>query len=212
MSVSTVIGVCGRSASGKTSFAKKLQQQLSIGGRQVGLLSMDDFYRELTEEEHHRALANEFDFDCLEAFDIAALTQTLETARAGESVVSYYRYDHANHKHHSVPMQLDPCDVWIIEGLYLFAVKSIVDLFDLRVFMEIDADTSLVRRIRRDIVSRRRDVEGVLAQYERYVKPAYDLLVQPSRNKADVCVMHGAENERGFRLVLDYCQKGCQKK
>lgn len=209
--VSALIGVCGRSASGKTLFAKKLREELVHCNRSVGVLSMDDFYRELSEEERALALKNEFDFDCLEAFDLVAFRKTLEALRGDDddsAVIEYYGYDLKTHQRKTTKTVLEKCDIWIVEGLYLFAVSScIVDLFDLRVFMEIDADVSLLRRVRRDIVSRGRCIEDVLSQYERYVKPAYDLLVQPSRNKADICIMRGAYNERGVKLVLDFCRK-----
>lgn len=200
---SLVVGICGRTGSGKSTMAKRLMQALSATTT-VQVLSMDDFYRELTDSDHELALRNEFDFDTLDSFDLAALRNTINCAKENRGPVSYHRYDHASHKHKSDATVLQPAKVWIVEGLYLFAVKDLVPLFDFKVFMDIGADVSLLRRVRRDIVYRRRNVEGVLAQYERYVKPAYDLLVKPARDVADVCVMRGALNEPAFSAVMHH--------
>lgn len=202
--MATLLGICGRTGSGKTEFAKRIKTKLTAEGISVGILSMDDFYRELSAEDHERALRNEYDFDCLASFDLAAFHKTILCAKQRQETVLYNGYDHANHKHQSVPTQRAPCDVWIVEGLYLFAAQELLPLFDLKIFMEIDADESLIRRIRRDIVSRRRSVEGVLTQYERYVKPAYEAIVAPSRLYAHICVMRGAHNKQAMDGVLAY--------
>jgi uridine kinase len=200
---SMLIGMCGRTASGKTTGAKLIQRTLTKEGVRVGVISMDDFYLELSEEEHQRALQNEHDFDCLEAFDLEALLDVLTSASRGE-VISFKRYDHASHKHHHLPDEMGPFDAVVFEGLYLFADQTIADMFDFRVFMEVDADESLIRRLRRDIVKRRRDMDGVLRQYERYVMPAYNKLVAPSKRNAHIIIPHGAHNQEAMNLVYSF--------
>lgn len=202
--MSLLIGVCGRTGSGKTTAAKLIQTVLEEqDGLSVGVLSMDDFYRELSEEEHRRALANDYDFDCLESFDRDALRKTIGSARDGQAL-HFRAYDHASHKHSTDVQELGPFDVVVFEGLYLFADSTVADLFDLRIFMEVDADESLIRRVRRDIVKRRRSVEGVLEQYERYVKPAYERLVKPSKRHADIIIPRGAHNTPAMNSVYSY--------
>lgn len=198
-----IVGVCGRTGSGKSTFAKRLKDRLCDADITVGVLSMDDFYLELDEADHLLALKNEYDFDCLESFDVPRMLTTLKTIKAGHAL-SFNKYDHANHKHQTAVTTFEPCNVWIIEGLYLFAIPEVVALFDLKVYMQVDSDVSLLRRVRRDIVQRRRDVDGVLQQYERYVKPAYHKLVAPSRSVADICVMNGAYNEPAFDSVYHF--------
>lgn len=168
----------------------------------VGVVHMDDFYRPLCEEDHKLALRNRYDFDCLEAFELDVLQTQIERARKGE-VISYHVYDHAHHKPGEECTQ-GPFDVLIVEGLYLFACKQLLGLMDLRVFMDVDSDTSLIRRIRRDIVKRRRSVDGVLKQYERYVKPGYERLVSPSKQKAHIIIPRGAFNRPGVDSIVNY--------
>lgn len=201
-----VIGVCGRTGSGKTTAAKYIRKNISTEGPdgiKVAVLSMDDFYRELTEEQHLKALANEHDFDCLASFDLAALNETIQAATRGEPI-HFQHYNHATHRKCQTMEVIEGYDVVVFEGLYLFADPNIAKQFDIRIFMEIDPDECLIRRIRRDISKRRRTVEGVLQQYERYVKPAYDKLVAPSKKRAHIIIPGGAHNKTAMTSVYSY--------
>ena len=197
-----VIGVTGPSGSGKSTIAKRLRDE--IGSAVV--ISMDDLYKELTVEDHERALRNEYDFDCLEAFDMERLESLIRQAKRGDTMV-FHRYDHASHRHKAEPTTLEPMKLVIFEGLYLLSEPNIRALFDYMIYLDIEGDESLLRRIRRDTVSRRRTVHQVLAQYETYVKPAFEKLVSPVRRFCDVCIGRGSYNERGYQTVLSYLEK-----
>ena len=175
-----LIGVCGRTASGKTSIAREICKQLTAQSISNGLIQMDDMYRELTDEEHDRA-AN------------------------GESV-EFKDYNHATHKHGPTPIVLPPADIWVVEGLYLFADTQIVDTFNLKLFMDVDPDTSLIRRIRRDCIERDRTVESVLTQYERYVKPAYEKLVEPYRHRSNMIIVSKRDNQIALDMIMRFCE------
>lgn len=204
--MSFLVGVCGATGSGKTTASKLIQKELHRHGLTVGVLSMDDFYRELNEEQHELALANEYDFDCLESFDRDRLKSTISDAKAGK-VLRFHGYDHATHRHRENVETLGPFDVVVFEGLYLFADEEVAELFDFRIFMDVQADECLIRRIRRDIVQRRRTVEGVLQQYERYVMPAYERLVKPSRKHAHVIIPRGAHNGPAMSSVYSHVRE-----
>jgi len=209
--MSLVIGLCGRTASGKTTAAELIAKTLSAEGTSVGVVSMDDFYLALSDEQHERALRNEHDFDCLEAFDIKALKSVMESAARGE-VLRFHRYDHASHKNCKEMTERGPFDVVLFEGLYLYSDTSVAELLKVRLFMDVDADESLIRRVRRDIVKRRRDVEGVLKQYETYVKPAYAKLVEPAKKHAHIIIPGGAHNTRAMDIVYSYIRAKLKKK
>lgn len=198
-----LIGISGRTASGKTSLARLVKERLEIEGYRVGVIEMDNFYRELSLSEHERALRNDYNFDDLLAFDLSVLRDQLLRAKTGKTV-SINGYDHATHKHTSMRTTQPPADVWVVEGLYLFADTDIASMFDLKIFMDVDADTSLVRRIRRDCIERKRTVEGVLDQYERYVQPAFISLVEPSRLRSDITIHRGVRNIAALDAVLTY--------
>lgn len=198
-----LIGISGRTASGKTSLARLVKERLEFEDYRVGIIEMDNFYRELSLSEHERALRNDYNFDDLSAFDLSVLRDQLYRAKTGESV-AISGYDHATHKHTSSRTTQPPADVWVVEGLYLFADSDIANMFDLKIFMDVDADTSLVRRIRRDCIERKRTVEGVLDQYERYVQPAFISLVEPSRLRSDITIHRGVRNIAALDAVLTY--------
>ena len=208
--MSLLIGLCGRTASGKTTAAELIAKTLSNEGTTVGVVSMDDFYLELNEEEHQRALRNEHDFDCLEAFDITALKSVIGSAARGE-MLCFHRYDHASHKHCKELMELGPFELVIFEGLYLFSDPSIAELLMVRLFMEVDADESLIRRVRRDVAKRRRNVDGVFEQYETYVKPAYAKLVEPAKKHAHIIIPGGAHNKEAIDMVSSYIKATLKK-
>jgi uridine kinase len=201
--MTTLIGICGRTASGKTSIAREICWRLNAEGISAGLLQMDNMYRELSDMDHDRALRNEYDFDSLSAFDLPALKQQLAQARSGNPV-EFSHYDHSTHKHLLTTEVLPAAKVWVVEGLYLFADDEIANAFDLKVFMDVDSDDSLTRRIRRDCVERGRTVESVLDQYQRFVKPAYERLVQPYRNRSDITIHRGMKNPAALDAVLHY--------
>lgn len=204
--MSVIVGVCGRTASGKTSIAREICRRLTEDGISNGLIQMDNMYRELSDSEHHQALQNDYDFDQLDAFDLVEFRKQLKRAQTGKSV-EYKLYDHATHKHvigEAGIISVPPAKVWVVEGLYLFADEEIADYFNFKIFMDVDADISLIRRIRRDCVERGRTVESILDQYERYVKPAYDKLVEPFRQRSDITIHRGIKNPAAFAAVLQY--------
>lgn len=197
-----LVGICGRTGSGKSTLAARLQNKVDKTPLRCCVLSMDDFYCTLGPQKSATAKRNDYDFDCLEAFDLQRLKTTLEAAQQHQAF-SVAPYRHATYSHG--PLRTGgPFDVVIVEGLYLFADDAIADMFDLRVFIDVDADESLMRRIRRDLHTRTDSIEHILAQYERYVIPAYEHLVKPSKRKAHLIVRHGAHNEPAFRSVLSY--------
>ena len=200
-----LIGVCGRTASGKTSIAREICKQLTAQSISNGLIQMDDMYRELTDEEHDRAVRGDYDFDQLDAFDLNEFHKQLKRAANGESV-EFKDYNHATHKHGPNPIVLPPADIWVVEGLYLFADTQIVDTFNLKLFMDVDPDTSLIRRIRRDCIERDRTVESVLTQYERYVKPAYEKLVEPYRHRSNMIIISKRDNQIALDMIMRFCE------
>lgn len=202
MAASTLIGVCGRSSSGKTTISKEICRILASEGHTIGFLQMDNFYRHLSAEDHEAALRGEYNFDCLDSFDMPAFVAQLEAAKNGESVY-FSEYDHSTHSPGEQKC-IGPASVWVVEGLYLFSEQHVVDLFDFKIFMDVDADTSLSRRIRRDCVERARTVEGVLTQYEKFVKPAYLSLVEPFRHRSDITVLRGSRNRQALDAILHY--------
>lgn len=198
-----VIGICGGSASGKTTVAKKIIKRLNIDW--VCLLSMDSFYKVLSAEQHELAAKNEYNFDHPDAFDFALLRKTLKRLKAGKRVeVPIYNF--VTHRREVKTTSMYGANVLIFEGILAFHDKEVLDLLDMKVFVDTDPDIRLSRRLKRDITQRGREMKGVLEQYNRHVKPAFDYYIAPSMTHADIIVPRGGENEVAINLIVHHVQ------
>ncbi|KRZ78850.1 Uridine-cytidine kinase-like 1, partial [Trichinella papuae] len=194
-----IIGICGGSASGKTTVANRIIEALDI--QWVTLLSMDSFYKVLTPEQHQAALNNKHNFDHPDAFDFDLLYQTLIRLKEGKRVeVPVYNF--STHSREKMNKTMYGASVLIFEGILAFHRKDILDMMNLKVFVDTDADIRLARRLSRDILERARDAEGVLEQYNNFVKPAFDSFIAPCMRYADVIIPRGGENHVGIDLIV----------
>ena len=180
-----MIGVCGGSASGKTTVANKIISELGVPW--VTLLSMDSFYKVLTEQQHQLAGLNEYNFDHPDAFDFELLLKTLLRLKEMKKVeVPIYNF--VTHRRESKTVSMYGANVIIFEGILAFHMEEIRDTLDMKIFVETDSDVRLARRLKRDISLRGRDIHGVMQQYENHVKPAYDSYIAPTMQHADIIV------------------------
>lgn len=198
-----LIGICGGSASGKTTVADKIIKELGVPW--VTLLSMDSFYKVLSHEQHELAAVNEYNFDHPDAFDFDLLKKTLHSLKQGKKVeVPIYNF--VTHRRNDKTVSLYGANVLIFEGILAFHDKDILDMLDMKVFVDTDSDIRLTRRLTRDISQRGRDLKGVLEQYNRHVKPAFDLFIAPTMSHADIIVPRGGENEVAIDLIVNHVQ------
>ena len=127
-------------------------------------------------------------FDEPGSFDIDELVKCLENLRDGRyAQVPVYDFVTSSRSLHQV-RTVAPCDVVILEGILVLHLKQTLELCNMKVFVDTDDDVRLARRIRRDTVERGRDVEGVIRQYTRFVKPSFDKYILPSKNNADIII------------------------
>uniref|UniRef100_A0A672IPN6 Uridine-cytidine kinase-like 1 n=1 Tax=Salarias fasciatus TaxID=181472 RepID=A0A672IPN6_SALFA len=182
-----VIGLCGGSASGKTTVANKIIEALDVPW--VVLLSMDSFYKVLSPEEQALAANNDYNFDHPGAFDFELLVATLRKLKQGKSV-KIPVYDFTTHRR-----QKD----WV-RVCSLFHLQ----LLDMKIFVDADSDIRLVRRLRRDITERGRDIEGVIKLYNKFVKPAFEQYIEPTMRLADIVVPRGGGNMVAIDLIVQH--------
>lgn len=194
-----VIGICGGSASGKTTVARKIIEYLDVPW--VSLLSMDSFYKVLSEEQHKRAEANEYDFDHPDAFDFDLVISTLKRLKGGKSV-NVPIYNFATHSREKQMKTIYGANVVIFEGIMAFANPELMKVMDMKVFVDTDSDICLARRLRRDIAERGRDPQGVLKQYKKFVKPSFEHYIEPYMQSADIIVPKGGENDIAVNLIV----------
>ncbi|KAH1205031.1 Uridine kinase-like protein 1, chloroplastic [Glycine max] len=195
-----VIGVSGGTASGKTTVCDMIIQQLH--DHRVVLVNQDSFYRGLNPEELERV--HEYNFDHPDAFDTEQLLECTRKLISGQGV-HVPIYDFKKHQRSSDSFrQVNASDVIILEGILVFHDQRVRDLMNMKIFVDADADVRLARRIRRDTVERGRDINSVLEQYAKFVKPAFDDFVLPSKKYADVIIPRGGDNHVAIDLIVQH--------
>ncbi|KAF6089734.1 uridine-cytidine kinase 1 like 1 [Phyllostomus discolor] len=195
------IGLGGGSASGKTTVARMIIEALDVPW--VVLLSMDSFYKVLTRQQQEQAARNNYNFDHPDAFDFDLIVSTLQKLKQGKSV-QVPVYDFTTHSRKKDWKTLYGANVIIFEGIMAFADKALLELLDMKIFVDTDSDIRLVRRLRRDISERGRDIVGVIKQYNKFVKPAFDQYIQPTMRLADIVVPRGSGNAVAIDLIVQH--------
>jgi uridine kinase len=203
------IGVTGGSASGKTSVCKAIVERLDIPW--VGLLSMDRFYRPLTDEEQEIAHAGNYNFDHPNSFDQDQLYKTIMEMRTGK-VVDVPIYDFGTHSRLKETDRMYGVDVVIVEGILLLYDKRVRDLMDLKIYVDTDSDLRLARRITRDIRERGRSVQNVLEQYQRTVKPSFEEFILPTKRFADLIIPWNDTNQVAIDLLTQHIVSRLEKR
>jgi len=191
-----LIGISGGSGGGKTSVANLIHKSL---GRDYSLLfSMDTYYKDLTPEQE-KDLSN-YNFDSPEALDLDLLYQHLNDLMQWKKI-QMPTYDFATNKRQEKTIELTPAKVIIFEGILAFYDKRMRDLMDLKIFIDLDDDIRLSRRIYRDIISRGRKMETVLERYHKFVKTAYNNFIKPTKEYADIIIPRGGSNTIAIDLI-----------
>jgi len=192
-----IIGIAGGTGSGKSTVAEKLASALPPGSAVV--IQHDWYYRDRSHlGAAERALVN---FDEPDALDNALLVGDLRALKGGHGA-ECPRYDFATHTRASTTWHVEPHAVVVVEGILLFAVDELRDIFDLRLFVDTDDDIRLLRRIRRDIEERGRDIASIDKQYVESVRPMHERYVAPSRRHAHLIIPEGGENAPALEVIV----------
>ncbi|KAG4964275.1 hypothetical protein JHK82_038497 [Glycine max] len=195
-----VIGVAGGAASGKTSVCDMIVQQLH--DQRVVLVNQDSFYHNLTEEELTRV--QDYNFDHPEAFDTEQLLRVMDKLKHSQAV-DIPKYDFKGYKNDVFPARrVNPADVIILEGILVFHDPRVRALMNMKIFVDTDADVRLARRIKRDTADNAREIGAVLDQYSKFVKPAFDDFILPTKKYADIIIPRGGDNHVAIDLIVQH--------
>ena len=195
------IGICGASGSGKSTLAQELQKK--VRGRVV-LLTQDCYYRDhkhLPFEERKLINYDEpavFEHDLL-LEDVCALLSGRPVTRKG--------YDFPNHCRADSDELIEPGDVLIIEGIQVFYDPRLREKLDLKLYMSVDPDICLLRRVQRDINERGRDIDGVAQQYLNTVRPMYNQHIRGYIEYADLIIAGGGKNQMIVDILASYLNR-----
>ena len=183
-----IIGICGGTGSGKTTIARAIVD--AVGASNVVLVEQDSYYRNLVDmplDERHQA-----NFDHPDALDSDMLVNHILRLKQG-LVVEMPLYDFKTHTRSDQIETIEPRPVVIVEGILIFAEPRVLDLLDVRVFVDTPDDIRLTRRLRRDFTERGRSFERTLDQYERTIRPMHFEFVEPSKRHADIIIPEGGQ-------------------
>ena len=180
------IAIAGGSGSGKTTIARSVVDL--VGRDHVIFIQQDAYYR----DQRHLSLEErvEINYDHPDALDLELMVEHLDGLRNGQPI-ELPVYNFSSHTRTDETVTLVPKAAVIVEGILVLSDVELRSRFDLRVFIDTDADLRLIRRLNRDIIDRGRTVESVLDQYERDVRPMRDMFVEPSKRYADIIIPEG---------------------
>jgi len=191
-----LIGIAGGTGSGKTTLAERIGAALA---GDVTVIEHDGYYR----DRSHLAPAerNNVNYDEPDALENSLLVEHLGALKAGRAV-DCPRYDFSTHTRRAERRHVAPARIVVVEGMLIFAVPELRAAFDLRIFVDTDDDIRLLRRIRRDLVERGREIGSVEAQYYGSVRPMHLLHVAPSKRHAHLIVPEGGENAEALDVIV----------
>jgi uridine kinase len=191
-----VIGIAGGTGSGKTTVARRIYESLHLDS--AAFLDHDAYYRELAHLPlEERALVN---FDHPDSLDNDLFVDHLTRLIAGEPIEKPV-YDFAAHTRAPRTVRVEPRDVILVDGILLFVEPRLRELFDLKIFVDADADVRFIRRMRRDIEHRGRSLDSVIEQYLTTVRPMHFEFVEPTKRWADVILPRGGQNLAGIEVI-----------
>ena len=190
------IGIAGGTASGKTTVARRLVERLA--GHPVAFLDQDSYYRDLSTTP--LAERRGFNFDHPDAFDTDLLVAHLRELKQGRPVDKPV-YSFTEHSRTAETVRVNPGDAIIVEGILVLALEPVRALLDMKVFVDSDSDVRVIRRISRDIKERGRELDSVIDQYFRTVRPMHFSFVEPSKRYADIIIPHGGNNDIAIEMV-----------
>ena len=195
-----LIGIAGGTGSGKTTLTRHLKEHF---GAEVTVISHDNYYKRQDGKTYEeRAKVN---YDHPSAFDTDLLIEHLRQLKAGHSIQCPV-YSYSDHNRTDRTAEIFPTKVIIVEGILIFQSPTLRDMFDIKIFVETDADVRILRRALRDVEERGRTLQSVVTQYLTTVKPMHEQYVEPSRKYADIVVLEGGHNLVALEMIMQRIQ------
>jgi uridine kinase len=191
-----IIGLAGGTGSGKTTVVHQIMTELP--DTEVGVISQDSYYKETTNLSFdERALIN---FDHPRSIDFELLVRHLKALKAGETIDQPV-YSFIQHNRTDDTVSTHPRKVMIVEGILILTNPELRELFDIKIFVHADSDERLVRRLKRDISERGRDIDEVLNRYQNTLKPMHEQFIEPSKAFADIIIPNDKYNTVAIDVV-----------
>lgn len=193
-----IIGIAGGTASGKTTIAKKVYENTSKHGT-VTMIKIDDYYKVLDHLSMEERI--KVNYDHPDAYDIELLSKHLNDLKNGKSIDKPI-YDFVIHNRSKETEIVNPSNIIIIEGILTLAIEEIRELCDIKLYVDTPDDIRFIRRLKRDIEDRGRDVKSIVDQYLTTVRPMHISFVERSKTYADLIIPEGGKNNIAIDFIV----------
>ena len=191
-----IIGIAGGTGSGITTVVHQIMNELPDA--EVGIISQDSYYKENKNMSYEER--SNINFDHPRAIDFELLVTHLKELKRG-NIINQPVYSFIKHNRTDDTIVTHPRKVMIVEGILIFTNPELRDLFDIKVFVHADSDERLIRRLRRDISERGRDMEEVLSRYQHTLKPMHEQFIEPTKAYADIIIPNDKFNTVAIDVV-----------
>lgn len=184
-----IIGIAGGTGCGKTTVVNQILNELPEG--EVGVISQDSYYKDTTHLSFDERV--KINFDHPRSIDFELLEQHLKELRAGNAI-NQPVYSFIKHNRTGDVIVTKPRKVMIVEGILILSHPEIREHFDIKIFVHADSDERLIRRLKRDIKDRGRDIDEVLSRYQNTLKPMHQQFIEPMKEYADIIIPNNRYN------------------
>ena len=191
-----VIGIAGGTGSGKSTLIQRINEEFAD---KITILSHDFYYKAHDEMSYEERCKLNYDHpDAIETELMIEHVKALKEWKAIERPV----YDFTVHNRKpDETVTVIPSKVVVVEGILIFENRELLDLFDIKVYVDTDADVRILRRILRDVQDRGRTLDSVVTQYLTTVKPMHEQFVEPSKKYADIIIPEGGFNTVALEML-----------
>ncbi|MDO5979987.1 uridine kinase [Flavivirga spongiicola] len=191
-----IIGIAGGTGCGKTTVVNQILNELPEG--EVGVISQDSYYKDTTHLSYEERV--KINFDHPRSIDFNLLADHLEALKNNKPIHQPV-YSFVKHNRTGDTILTHPRKVMIIEGILILTNPKLRDMFDIKIFVHADTDERLIRRLKRDISERGRDLDEVLARYQTTLKPMHDQFIEPMKEYADIIIPNNKYNTVAIDIV-----------
>ncbi|WP_412984370.1 uridine kinase [Pontimicrobium sp. IMCC45349] len=191
-----IIGIGGGTGCGKTTVVNQILNELPKG--EVGIISQDSYYKDTSHLDFSERV--KINFDHPKSIDFGLLENHLKELKKG-NVVEQPVYSFVQHNRTSDTVLTHPRKVMIVEGILILTNPELRDMFDIKIFVHADSDERLIRRLKRDIAERGRDLDEVLTRYQTTLKPMHEQFIEPMKEYADIIIPNNKYNTVAIDIV-----------